>query len=201
MSDWQEFIASLVGSLAWPAVVLVLALMFRTSLARLLLGDVKRWKAGPTGVEVEYWENAIAEAREELAQDQAAAPAEVATAEEGPREFRDEMIELAAISPRSAVMESFLRVELQLRSMLETAGIAQTRPTGARMLAETALKHGLVTAPTVDAIRGMSTLRNLAAHGHDDGDIDQERALEFIDLAEAVLFALEHSSPPRAQPN
>ena len=44
----------------------------------------------------------------------------------------------------------------------------------------------------------MSTSRNLAAHGHDDSEIDQVRALEFTDLAEAVLFELEHASPPRA---
>lgn len=198
MRDWQEFIASLIGSLAWPTAVLVMAWMFRASLGRLLSGDIKRWKAGPAGVEVEYWEKAIAEARQELAQDRASAPAEVAAAEVGPREFRHEMTELAAISPRSAVMESFRRVELQLRSLLELAGVEQVRPTGARMMAETALQHGLITAATVDAIRGMSTLRNLAAHGHDESGIDQVRALEFIDLAEAVLFALEHSSPPRS---
>lgn len=162
---------------------------------------IKRWKAGPAGVEVEYWAQAIAEAREELAQDRASTPAEVAAPEEEPREFRDEMIELAAISPRSAVMESFLRIELQLRSMLEIAGFEQVRPTGARMMAEAALQHGLTTAATVEAIRGMSTLRNLAAHGHDDGEIDQVRALEFIDLADAVLFALEHSSPLPPQPD
>lgn len=196
MSDWQQFIASLIGSLAWPAAVLVLAWMFRSSLGRLLSGDIKRWKAGPAGVEVEYWEKAIAEARQELAQDRASTPAEVA-AESGPRDFRDEMTELAAISPRSAVMESFRRVELQLRSMLELVGVEQVRPTGARMMAEIALQRGLITAATVDAIRGMSTLRNLAAHGHDDSEIDQVRALEFIDLAEAVLFALEQSLPPR----
>lgn len=197
MSDWQEFIASLIGSLAWPMAVLVLAWMFRSSLGRLLSGNIKRWKAGPAGLEVEYWEKAIAEARQELAQDRASTPAEVAAAEEGPREFRDEMTELAVISPRSAVMESFRRVELQLRSMLELVGVEQVRPTGARAMAETAVQHGLITAATLDAIRGMSTLRNLAAHGHGDSEIDQVRALEFIDLAEAVLFALEHSSPPR----
>jgi hypothetical protein len=196
VSDWQEFITSLIGSLAWPTAVLVLAWMFRSSLGRLLSGDIKRWKAGPAGVVVEYWEKAIAEARQELAQDRGSTSAEVAAAEERPREFRDEMTELAAISPRSAVMESFRRVELQLRSMLEIVGVEKVRPTGARMMAETALQHGLVTAATVDAIRGMSTLRNLAAHGHDDSEIDQVRALEFIDLAEAVLFALEHSSLP-----
>jgi hypothetical protein len=197
VSDWQEFIASLIGSLAWPTVVLVLAWMFHSSLGRLLSGDIKRWRAGPAGVEVEYWEKAIAQARQELAQDRASTQRELVASDVGPREFRDEMTELAAISPRSAVLESFRRMELQLRLMLESAGVEQVRPTGGRLMAETALQHRLITGPTADAVRGMSTLRNLAAHGHDDREIDHLRALEFIDLAEAVLFALEHSSPSR----
>lgn len=195
MSSWQEFIASLVGSLAWPAVLLALAWMFRTALGRLLTGDVKRLKAGPAGFEVEYWERVIAEAREELDLERTLPPNGAAAADETPQTFRNEMVELAAISPRTAVMESFRRVELQLRSMLESSGVEQVRPVGARTMAEMALQRELITGATVDAIRGMSTLRNLAVHDRDDSKVDERRALEFIDLSEAVLFALERESP------
>lgn len=169
--------------------------MFRAALGRLLTGDVKRLKAGPAGVEVEYWERAIAEAREELNLERTLPPNGVAAADETPQTFRNEMVELAAISPRSAVMESFRRVELQLRSMLESSGVEQVRPGGARTMAEIALQRELITGATMDAIRGMSTLRNFAAHDRDGSEIDERRALEFVDLTEAVLFALERESP------
>lgn len=169
--------------------------MFRIALGRLLTGEVKRLKAGPAGVEVEYWERAIAEAREELNLERTLPPNGAATADETPQTFRNEMVELAAVSPRSAVMESFRRVELQLRSMLESSGAEQVRPVGARTMAEMALQRELITGATLDAIRGMSTLRNLAAHDRDDSEIDERRALEFVDLTEAILFALERESP------
>ena len=161
--------------------------MFRTALGRLLTGDVKRLKAGPAGFEVEYWERAIAEAREELDLERTLPPNGAAAADETPQTFRNEMVELAAISPRTAVMESFRRVELQLRSMLESSGVEQVRPVGARTMAEMALQRELIT--------GATTLRNLAVHDRDDSKVDERRALEFIDLSEAVLFALERESP------
>jgi hypothetical protein len=143
---------------------------------------------------VEYWEKTIAASFQELAQDSSKALAAARSGEAARGGFVDEMLELASVSPRSAVLESYCRIELRLKSILEDAELMPTRPTGARIMAETALKNDLATAGTVDAIRKMSTLRNLAAHGHDDGDIDQEQALEFINLASAVLSALDLTS-------
>jgi hypothetical protein len=195
MGEWQQFAASLVGSLAWPAAVLVLAWMFRGPLARLLSGDIKRWKAGPSGLEVEYWDASLAEAKVEITGERPPLPAGSTAMTDRSGSFRAEMAELAAISPRSAVMESFRRVEIQLRNLLEGAGVEQLRPTGARMLVETAARHELISPEAADAVRRMSTLRNLAAHGHDDDGIDEERALGFVDLAESVMWVLELSSP------
>jgi hypothetical protein len=50
--DTKQFIASVVGSLAWPGAVVVIALLFRRQLAALLASPVKRLKAGP--VELEF---------------------------------------------------------------------------------------------------------------------------------------------------
>lgn len=40
------------------------------------------------------------------------------------------------------------------------------RPQGAVGLARLALEHGLITPETENAIVGVTTLRNLTAHGH-----------------------------------
>src|SRR5438105_2158897 len=55
MTGWQ-FAASVISSLAWPVAVVVLAIVFRAPLRRLVSGDVRRWKAGPSGLEVEFSE-------------------------------------------------------------------------------------------------------------------------------------------------
>lgn len=61
-----EFISSLVDSLAWPAAVIAMVVILRSPLSGLLTGPVKRWKAGPSGVEVAYWEEQLSEARRDL---------------------------------------------------------------------------------------------------------------------------------------
>lgn len=79
MDGWQ-FAASVIGSLAWPAAVIGLAIVFRLPLRRLLSGDVRRWKAGPSGVEVEFREplqERVAETRQLLDDTQSVATAEL----------------------------------------------------------------------------------------------------------------------------
>jgi hypothetical protein len=70
---------------------------------------------------------------------------------------------LAAVSP--VVLESYSRVEQQLRAMLPAANVKIDRPAGGRALERLAEQHSLVTQETRDAIEGLSVLRNLTAHG------------------------------------
>jgi uncharacterized protein YutE (UPF0331/DUF86 family) len=61
---------------------------------------------------------------------------------------------------------------------------------GGRSLARLALDHGVINEETFKAIDGLSVMRNLAAHGADD--LDTTRALEYLDLADAVLYAMRN---------
>lgn len=64
---WLEFIASLVSSLAWPAVIIVLVILLKEPISKLLTSrPMKRIKAGPGGLEIEYVDQALADARQEL---------------------------------------------------------------------------------------------------------------------------------------
>jgi len=102
-----------------------------------------------------------------------------------------DLTEIAESTPRAAVVEAFIRIETELVQILTTAGLlADTRPMGARQLALMALDNDLITAESANAIEGLAVMRNLAVHGGDDGQLDQQRALEYLHLAEAVLFAL-----------
>lgn len=176
--DWLEFVASLVQSLAWPTAVVIVVLILRAPLARALSGPVKRWKAGPSGVEIEYWEQTLEAARAELAQ----ATPEVAALPG----VDDELARLVEVSPRAAVMEAFARIERELRGLVrDEAGADRV---GGMQLARLARARERINDETLKAIEGMAVLRNLAAHGPDE--IDETRAREFVALADAVLFAL-----------
>jgi len=187
--SWLEFVASVVGSLAWPVTLVVIVVVARAPLVNALSAPVKRWKAGPSGVEVEYWEHALSAARAELEHSgDLASPAASAPEDGHGDSLRDELERLAEVSPSAAVVESFGRVEAELRSMLAAAGEAVDR-LGATALARLAHRRGLVTSETLNAIEGLGVLRNLAAHGRHT-DLDARRAIEFVALADAVLFAL-----------
>jgi hypothetical protein len=183
MSELQ-FIASLVNSLAWPLVVLVIAVVFRTKITDLLSGGVKRLKAGPIEVE---WDRTLSEARVEL--DQPGAPLE-AQGDRGP--VSTELAELTRISPRAAVIEGFARVEQALHEKLKDVDNDGKMRLGAAGLARLGAEHNLVNEETVRAIEGLATLRNLAAHGR-DGETTPDRAMDYLALVDAVLYVLRQA--------
>lgn len=91
-------------------------------------------------------------------------------------------------------MEAFARIEQELRRIadgLEPAKALQRM--GAHQLAVVAHQRGRISDQTLNAVSGLSVLRNLAAHGQ-AGDLDTARALEFVHLADAVLFALTNQT-------
>ncbi|MDQ6876528.1 MAG: hypothetical protein M3082_02280 [Candidatus Dormibacteraeota bacterium] len=199
MNGWQ-FAASVIGSVAWPTAVVLLVVLFRRSVRQLLTGDVKRWKAGPSGLEVEFQES-LSEIRQEvqkIPESGPEGPAAPAASAEGANSLRQEMLEVAKRSPRAAVLESFDRLEALLRERLEASGLETRRlPTlGAPGLADLARLRGLIPPETETAVNGLTVLRNLAAHDR-DSDLSYQKAVEFIDLVVALLFAIEH--PPKGK--
>jgi hypothetical protein len=88
------------------------------------------------------------------------------------------------------VVESYSRVEQQLRALIDAAGIPVRRPLSGRALARLAEEHDLIYKDTREAIEGLSLLRDLAAHGQAPANLDEQRALDYAALSDAVLRAL-----------
>lgn len=185
-----EFIASLADSLAWPLVAVFGVWLLRRPIAQSLSGPVRRWKAGPSGVEIEYWERKVAATREELSRSQG---------ESGRKELREtptvllntNLQELAEVSPDSAISEAYRTIERQLRVRLNDQQVPPDLD--AVGLALFGQEKGVINQETANAVQGLSVLRNLAAHGR-VGDVTFARAIEFLSLADGVLFALRQRS-------
>lgn len=180
--SWLEFFATIIGSLAWPVAAVVVALVFRKQLRALLSGPLSRVRAGPLEVE---WDRQLSEAEVDLGEPDA-------RSFDGPTVA--ELTRVAQQSPVSAVMAGFAKVEAALRELLS----AQTphvpvEGSGAVRLARAGFELGVVTDESVRAIEGLAVLRNLAAHGRET-DLDAHRAIDYLAMVDAVLFAL--SRPP-----
>lgn len=178
-----EFIAAMTKALAWPAAAVTVAVVFRSQLRGLLSQPVRRFKVGPVEAE---WDRTVAEAQVEL--DQPGIPAALPPA--GPVSV--ELAEVAERSPTAAVMEAHATVERELRQLLVDTGVPDSElRAGAAWLARLGVERGVVTKETLSAVEGISVLRNLAAHGR-AGEVTVERAVDYLALADAVLYAIRN---------
>jgi hypothetical protein len=176
--------AEFISSIAWPLVVLVIALIFRTPLIEALRSASGALSAGPFRLE---WKR-----RAEAVEADLGRPPSISKGQIGGAAGR--LDEIASVSPTGAVVESFGQIESTLRTLLAENGVEMLdRPWSVRRLAEMSAEMDLITGETKDAIDGLSLMRNLAAHGGQD-DITPQRAHEFVALAQAVLYAIQMNS-------
>jgi len=180
-----EFIAALVGSLAWPIVVLIVAVIFRRQFSALLARPLASLRAGPLEA---VWDRQVAEVEAELPGPQSSVTESRAAA------GTDRLREVARAAPAAAVMGAFSEIEEQLHQILVDGGVEPGRG-GATQMARRALEAGLVQPEILKAVEGVAVLRNLAAHGR-ESDLDQARALDYLALTDAVSFALSHRPHP-----
>lgn len=182
--DALTFASSLVSSLAWPVAVVILVLFFRGPIGRMVERLPKRLKAGPVEVE---WPEIAAEARVALAtapEGKAAAPGASLT---------ERLADMAEKEPAAAIMAAWSKVERALRDRMGGIGARQPSVAG-MMLARMAHERGEISDATLQALEGLSILRNLAAHGRTEG-VDREKALDYLTLADATLYAIKTWRP------
>lgn len=175
--NWMQLIAALAQALAWPVGAIVVAVVFREALRKGLSRELKKLKAGPVELE---WSEKIDEAQEQIKQEVTDGQAAVQTM---PLRLR----EMAKLSPDTAVVASFREIESALRGLVDGADADSRRPI--IELVNNAVERGVISVTTREAIHQLRRLRNLAAHDHTD--ISYSEALEYIAIADAVMYALD----------
>lgn len=185
----RAFVASLVGSIVWPTVVVIVLLIFRREVVALLERPLSRLKVGPVEAD---WEKAESVVKENLSIHQAyrvplttgvgvTPPAEAAFGETESRVLEE---------PQALVAERWHAVEKALRDMISDHAevpIGANAPVEFPMLLDSALRLGLLNATTVRSLDGLRHMRNLAIAGD---HLDSRRAQEFAVMADAVIYAM-----------
>jgi len=188
--NWLQFISSLVSSLAWPAGVVAVVFILRRPLTKMLNArPVKSLKAGPAGIEVEYFDEKLQEVREDLG---VPAPTQLPGETAGRNDFMDEMTQLAEVAPSAVILESFARLEKVLREAIDVSqgnGRTPSRPSSVRALARQAVEQGLITPSEFSAFEDVSVLRNLVAHAK-PVELDAARALEYAKLVRQLIISI-----------
>jgi hypothetical protein len=192
---WAAQVKNLVDLLigwAWPVVLLILVLTFRTQV-RALLGRLRegegfgtKWKFDP----------AAAEPAVALAATTAAASANAAVASgkafDATVRVRESVARkyegVAREHPALAVTGAYTEIEKALQTLLRQANVEGVDRLAGLRLTEAAVRAEIISPATADALRRLRSLRNVAAHG---GEVTVDEALDYLALCDQVLFAID----------
>ena len=187
--DWKQFIASIVGSVAWPLATIVILAMFREQF-RKLIAQIRKFGAG--GVNIE-----LAEKVEEVV-----AQAELVDAEKGDKsaggpELDASTVELLQQHPSMAVLQEYKAMEailLQIRSRVPEGTPKGTLPHVLRYL----IQEKFISASVMGLFQREA--RNAVVHSNEK-EISYDEALSLVrsarrltEIFERVLDRLPRSS-------
>jgi hypothetical protein len=184
--DWLTFLASIVGSLAWPASVVITVLILRRALNK-LLPELNRLKY--KDLELEFGKE-VAQAKIEIE----ASPEIKQLPGTGQPEAAPDaayLSALAEISPRAAVLEAWLPFEVALGRVaqkldLTDRGHALQMP---RMI-DALVTRRVLTTEEGRAISRLREVRNKVVHAR-DVDLATDSVAEFARVLSEVTVAME----------
>ncbi|WP_132910288.1 hypothetical protein [Sphingomonas sp. BK235] len=178
--DWLTFIASIVGSLAWPVAAFGIAFLFRSEIIR-LLSRIRRLSVGDNSVDF----------GEQLAEAEADVPA--IAEDDGLVALDDRLKQLVVIAPGAAILESWRSLEEQVKRRSaaifgENDGSYGRYSFGYR--AHRMFKEGLISPATYRLLFDLRSLRRSAAN---TGEVTTDDAVRFLSLAEKAKVLLAGS--------
>ena len=181
MNPVLQFVASLVDSLIWPAVLLVLALVFRTRVEA-LIDNIVSIRIGDKQVAFARSLDAAGEQAKKVADADTSPQPEPVELDQAAKAFRATSTSSTA-SPRAAIIECWLVVQNELNAAIERLGLSES-VTGQCSTVRTVpllRSSGYLNDDWVGLIHHLRSLRNEAAHDL-RFDISPDQADEYYDL-------------------
>ncbi|HEJ6164781.1 TPA: hypothetical protein SL829_002110 [Pseudomonas aeruginosa] len=173
--DWLQFSASVIGSLAWPAAVVVLVLLLRQPLAKLI----------PLIRTLKYKELQIdlGEQLQKVRAEVEATTDELTPDASGLASFKS----VAETDPRAAILSAWFPVERELRDMANKADLPPTAQVS-RIIFEL-INKGVLDDNIGNTLLSTNRIRNDAAH-LTGPDVDLEQALSMEELCRRLAVQL-----------
>lgn len=184
------FIASLVGSLAWPALIVTVVLIFRRQFGR-MLERLSRVRLGAGGEADPDWSRTEAVIRQSVVA--ARHPELTATGSPlaqppGPDGTPRER------TPQSLVDDQWEALTAELRRSIRPSGSlseGQLAHADFDQLMDAALRAGKLDAATVRSLDGLRHLRNLARASN---NLSQRQAEQFSLMTDAVSYGIQREA-------
>lgn len=175
---WLQFMASVVGSLAWPATLIAAFFILKNYLPA-IFPFVERLKYKDFEVEFRKSVQELAEksqtALPEPDDEQGAAP-------------RNRLYALAELSPRSAILEAWLQVETAAAETLQAKGpdlTSKVQMPSSLRLGEMLNRREIINGAQREIFNRLRELRNKAVH-IGEATFHPSEVTEYIDLASSL---------------
>ena len=182
-----DFIANIVASLAWPVIVLVIALSFRSH----IVAAFNNLKSISYGGAKAVFEKELNKATERA---KAIEEPDSQTAKEN-NERVGELLNMAAASPTGAIIEAWKDIEQNARDVAEGSGL----PLGGNParpyfnLQKFLSDNDLLPKAEINTFRELRMIRNRAAHSS-DFEITVDQARRYVSLADRLIDAIKTSA-------
>ena len=161
--DGLQFLASIIDSLAWPATVAAIVVLLRKPLGQILL-TLTRLKYKDLEIDFRQQLKELEEAAEAIEVKPALPSPDVGGPKES-KELLDEAKRLASEFPEPAVAVAWSAVEYDLMSLAERTSKGDTmRKRPPSHMISYLHKNGIIDGSTVNVLKRMMNLRNLALH-------------------------------------
>jgi hypothetical protein len=177
--DTLTFVSSLVGSLVWPVVVIVLLVLLRPRLEG--LADRLQELSLPGGTKAKFEKRLDAARRES---EKVSAGGRSAKRKSGSDKslLNDPYVALATSHPDLAILESFKEVEHVIMEFWDKVpGVKKVWMDALQPL----VSEGLLSAPDIDLFHHVRILRNLATHAGEKR-ITTAEAIEYRSLCQTL---------------
>jgi hypothetical protein len=179
LNDWLDFFSSVIHSVVWPLAIVLVVFALRREIQE-LIPRIRRLRAG--NVEIE-----IGEKIEQLERRAEQVLPPIVPAATGRDE--EQLVTSAQLSPRGAVLDSWLVVEDALRSAATRSEIEWSDRSSVIWLLDQLQRRQRVNSDVRALVEDLRAVRNAAAHSR-DFDLSAGRAYEYARLARQIANLL-----------
>lgn len=184
--DWKQFFSSVISSLCWPIAAVLIVGLLRTSLMG-LLPKIRSFKYGDLHIDLGKELEAV---KAEISVQDAESSPPVAP----PPPPAPTTVELAALSPRSAVLVSWLEVEKEIEQALlnHNINLVTSFKASPAFKMNVLRDKQIVDDHTVSTFKKLLDLRNHSVH-LTEVDIGYSDAITMAELCEWLIQKLKEA--------
>ncbi len=187
---WMEFVATLVGHLAWPVTLVVLYVMLRDKIAA-LLQQLARLKYKDLELDFEK----VRKHAEELTNASSLASVALNRAQATPalKSLEEQITDTAETAPSASILLAWSSIETALATAVSRLAASPDAPSSRSAVhnIEMLLDQGSISRRQVKLLTELRSLRNKVAHdsGANSG-VSEKQALEYASAARALVAFL-----------